>query len=537
MTDPGSRPERGSLARLHPIDGMLLRSTHLDRIQGYAASLSTALGRAGGHGVVSGYRVRLDPGRAAITVDPGLAVNGDGRPLLLETTATVDLSGLSPGPGDLRLVVATYAEVPFGQEEVYGELCGDPSAAPAPQHAYVSESARVEVRPVSVGSVDTADLTRRSQVADAWFERERQEAHPWIGADATPLTARDWADPPAEPRPAEVALALLLWTSKGWVLDTWTVRRERVDPPARRGWESRLGLRPWSVFLAQLLQFEDMLADALDHAAPRDATDEYVLGRLRTARSRLRRGRSASLRDVNEAMDALQAVQATQLRDLGIAELPPAGFLPVVPCRGSVEQQVTRLFGDSATLRFRRCPADAVPEAVEEARHRDRIALSGAGAVVEILVPHAGESEPSWVGFRRWAECTSGEPSCSHSDVVDVYLCTVDDVSEFVSTFLAAPELPPTPSATLREVTYPPGGWALPEGQEEIESWRSPAGGMTAVALTPSAGRLPLVAGRAVMLLHPFGGASAATVPEYRTRVWNELDHDVIVLVKPTGLS
>ncbi|WP_170246727.1 hypothetical protein, partial [Nonomuraea zeae] len=344
---------------------------------------------------------------------------------------------------------------------------------------------------------------------------------------------RDWADPPAEPRPAEVPVALLLWTSKGWVLDTWTVRRERVDPPARRGWESRLGLRPWNVFLAQLLQFEDMLSDAMRRAAPRDATDEYVLGRLRTAHSRLSRGRSASLRDVTEAMDAMEALQSTQLRDLGIVELPPAGFLPLVPGRGSAEQQVSRLFGGSATLRFRRCPADAVPEAVEEARHRDRIVLSDAGTAVEILIPRACGREPGWVGFRRLAECEYDEPS----DLVDVYLCTVGDVSAFVTSFLADPELPPVEWAMLREVAYPPGGWALPEGQEEIESWRSLTGEMAAVALTPSAGRLPLAAGRAAMLLDPFGRTPRGAMPDYHARVWDELDRDVIVLAKPVEIG
>jgi len=47
-----------------------------------------------------------------------------------------------------------------------------------------------------------------------------------------------------------------------WVLDAWIARRDLIATPPRDAWEWRLGLRPWAVFIAQVLQFQAQLAGA-----------------------------------------------------------------------------------------------------------------------------------------------------------------------------------------------------------------------------------------------------------------------------------
>jgi hypothetical protein len=39
-------------------------------------------------------------------------------------------------------------------------------------------------------------------------------------------------------------------------LDAWIGRRERIDTPAKRYWQWRMAMRPWDMFLAQILQFQ-----------------------------------------------------------------------------------------------------------------------------------------------------------------------------------------------------------------------------------------------------------------------------------------
>src|SRR5262249_51965268 len=51
-------------------------------------------------------------------------------------------------------------------------------------------------------------------------------------------------------------------------LDPWIVRRERMDAPSRRYWQWTMRMRPWNVFLAQMLQFQCQLADLLAGGSP-----------------------------------------------------------------------------------------------------------------------------------------------------------------------------------------------------------------------------------------------------------------------------
>ncbi|HEY6145541.1 MAG TPA: hypothetical protein VIV13_04660, partial [Solirubrobacterales bacterium] len=47
----------------------------------------------------------------------------------------------------------------------------------------------------------------------------------------------------------------------GWSVDVWAARRDRGDPSPARTWQYRLGMRPWDVYVAQILQFQAQLQD------------------------------------------------------------------------------------------------------------------------------------------------------------------------------------------------------------------------------------------------------------------------------------
>ena len=156
-------------------------------------------------------------------------------------------------------------------------------------------------------------------------------------------------------------------------LDAWMVRRERMEAPPRAYWAGGcMELRPWPVFLAQVLQFQCQLADVLTGPAPGGPADPCVdaaalLGESAQLLQGLRgvtqagleagRGRtglSASMAQVDDfrakvagllsGRDWLKAPAqgpARHLIDGGIVETPAAGYLPVnASAATSLRQQV-----------------------------------------------------------------------------------------------------------------------------------------------------------------------------------------------------
>ena len=137
------------IARLNPFDGLFLRAVHLQQIQLYAQALSRALGLAGGPGVVYGYGLALAsaPGEppSRLDVQPGLAVDADGRILLSESTIRVDL----PEPGQTLAwrVELVGKDEPFGQENSYGDICVDPCGAAVSTAPFVGEGVDEQAHP------------------------------------------------------------------------------------------------------------------------------------------------------------------------------------------------------------------------------------------------------------------------------------------------------------------------------------------------------------------------------------------------------
>jgi hypothetical protein len=422
------------IARLNPFDGLFLRAVHLQQIQLYAQALARALGIAGGPGVVHGFGLALAgaPGEppSLLTVRPGLAVDADGRILLSESTIAVDL----PGPGQTVVwrVELVDKEEPFGQENSYGDICVDPCEEGVSTAPFIGEGVDVRLSALTPPSgLDTASPSFRNRVASWYFERERRSGGPIIAASdrdaeseqGRPITGADWAAPTGAPS-GPVAIGLLLRTSQGFVLDVWAARRDRVQTPPETGWMNRLAMRPWPVFIAQLLQFQDQLGSAWPGTGGTTAPGQPMVTSVRAdVSSRLTEAlRLLHNRKLREPSDLLEnalavlhgdqaAAPVISLLELGFDELPPAGYLPAQ--RGFIYDRIPALFPEETGIVINTYRADTIVELVARAQHADRIPLTPDGGVwpprIEIMVPVPEpytdgrdlQTTRSWVAFRR----------------------------------------------------------------------------------------------------------------------------------------
>lgn len=354
--------------RLTATDGLLLRAEHLTRMQDYALSLAAGVGRGGGAGVDSGYELTLRVKEGDLVVGPGTARAGSGRPLILSRPTTVPL----PQSGETWVVTLVPDESRTAEvDQLIGDLCGDPCDGERATRPYLAEGVRVELVE-SVPAAPARPEQLRSTLASQYFDRESQRpgAHPGPPADLR--APAFWGVTGVPDTTDRVPIGLLFHSPTGeWGLDVWAARRDRMELPARRWWDEGLGLRPWPVFVAQVLQFQ-----------------------------------------------AHQAVTARgiNLDEAGFVELPSAGYLAIANERG-VEEQVAELFGAAVDPRICTASPAEIATALEQAQHLDRIPLTTADPKdrprVDILVPDgvvgAGD-RPSQVRFAS-AELTIEDPS------------------------------------------------------------------------------------------------------------------------------
>jgi hypothetical protein len=437
-------PGRTELTRLHYYDGKFLRADDLRAEQDYHRYLVELSNRGGGSGVVYGFDVARGSGDE-ITIGGGLAFDGEGRTLYMpgsfqvalhdliaatrgETTKAApeaggaafercvdakDGVGTPTGPGGFYVITIAHAEDACGEEDVYGKLCED-ACATSTDRPWLVEGVLVrahEFRPTkpypSSKVVQLGEKHVRSQLASAWFA---QETGPTLISGAG-LHSEAWCTGAPKPPNGEVAIAVLATLpSQPWV-DEWIVRRERMETPPRRFWDWTMSMRPWAVYLAQILQFQCQLVDALVPQPPGSGTDpcapyhqavdvaakylaqleEVAAGGTTMAMRRVEvlsqatnvfteLGGAAKFQKVFGQLKNVLAQAATPsqriLIDGGIVELPAAGYLPVTPgTTPPVEDQVRRLMGDGVDLRFCVVRHDYVAHALEEAQHMDRISL------------------------------------------------------------------------------------------------------------------------------------------------------------------
>ncbi len=470
-------PQPTPLTRLNYYDGKFLRADDLSREQDYVRHLVELSNQAGGAGVVHGFSTRLGANGDNLQLSPGLAIDPVGRVLLLPqavsmpiteviaesrrvagvadrpasghagtfedcvTAAAVSPSHVANGP-DLYLVSIAHVEALCGEETAFGSLC-DAACATATERPYRLEGIVVRIRPLVLttplaasNAVALDQRHLRSLVASAYYADEARRVACLVSKEG--LSLDTWCMGAAAQGGSDVPVAVLGRAgSTTTFLDAWTARRERMEAPPRRYWAWRMCMRPWDVFLAEVLQFQCQLPGALRPPADGGPADDpcrpsrEVLTDASRFLSDIQRDLGADTPSSNvpprlllEQVSLLKSrvesaivasVPAARTSRLliegGIVELPPAGYLPVTPSSTvTVNAQVRRLLGEGLDLRFCVCRPDYVAHALEAAQHLERISLlhgldhPDAKPAVDVLVPNGriiGEiSAPTGRGFQ-----------------------------------------------------------------------------------------------------------------------------------------
>ncbi|WP_406185694.1 hypothetical protein [Streptomyces sp. NBC_01006] len=176
-------------------------------------------------------------------------------------------------------------------------------------------------------------------------------------------------------------------------------------------------MRPWDAYTAQILQFQDQLAQVLGAAQPPAADLGPLLEQLALigeeqflkshTKDQLGREVARLVTGIGEGA-LIRPAQAGPgpytLQELGISELPPAGYLPFTPEPepSAAPAGIRALLGPQVDLRYCSCTLADVAQAVQEAQHRDRIRLDEPVGV-DILLPVGDGEAPvgDWVAFVR----------------------------------------------------------------------------------------------------------------------------------------
>jgi hypothetical protein len=441
----------GPIIRLNPAEGLFLKAEHLDQIQDYARALSLAVGLGTGTGVVYGYGLELVG--TSLTATAGLAVNAVGEPLqtgelLRLSVADDDLPALDPD-GFWVVEISPDADT-VGAENAYGAVCGDPCEGVDSIAPWARALVRLRIRPDVLPGLDGHPNTRRNWLASAYFERERRKGQPWLvpgerlpGAPGTvaALGSRPWIEPGTAPTEIGVPIGVLVRIDGALVVDTWTARRDIGGPPAERRWDGHLARRSWPVFLAQLLQLEDQLrSEAL---VPKVIDKRLVVDRRASAVEKFIAelpapvARWETVKELKAAWMTAEApyvvsVGDETLPDLGIAELPPAGYLGFTVDGVEGRAHLSRILGDKTLVDLTFCDvrADFVAGAVQAAQHLDRIPLDPASdprPKVDILVPSRSADLDGlktdaygWVAFVRHSAADCGEQPPGKPKLQDV---------------------------------------------------------------------------------------------------------------------
>lgn len=443
-------PSATPLTRLNYFDGKFLRASDLNAEQNYLRHLVRLSNQAGGSGVVHGFDLTLGGGGDTLELGPGLGINPDGRVLLLPQGLSINIqelidksqelekyfkqanvyatedfvecepTGAAPPvttthSNDLYLITICPAEALCGEEDVYGKLCEE-ACATSTDRPFAIEGLIVRAIPLLLQtplphSMIVPISTKahlRSRVASAYFEDERQRVASMISKFG--LEQITWCLG-AEPANGS-CLPIGVLARAGFTtvfLDAWIARRERMDSPPRRYWQWRMMMRPWDVFLAQILQFQCQLRDlfgggvvaedpcggartVIGEAAKKIAdlivvykelSDQQIFVETADGQSKaaVLKAKITELESMSQKLSATEKDMAIPsgnrlLISGGIIELPSAGYLPIAPDgKATVNQQVRKLMGEGVDLRFCIVRPDYVAHALEEAQHMERISL------------------------------------------------------------------------------------------------------------------------------------------------------------------
>lgn len=355
---------------------------------------------------------------------------------------------------DIYVIVICAAEALCGQEDVFGIACQD-ACVSSTDRPYRLDGIVLRAIPLQLVtpfphskavSIDST-LYLRSKVAHSYYADEVLKHPDAISREG--LLSGTWClGAGYDNGCCEVPLAVVARSGATTLfLDAWIARRERIDAPAKRYWQWKMMMRPQDVFLAQILQFQCQLS-GLFRQMPEDGSGDPCAranALLQEANARLVQllafyqavtqrftvtplvndgnASDGPLPTVEGGLQALLALQqqlqnagtASQIQstkfliDGGILELPSAGYLPILPNGGTVNEQVRRLLGQGVDLRFCIVRPDFVAHALEEAQHMERISLLQGlddpknRPKVDILVPNGEFIEqkltPAGIGF------------------------------------------------------------------------------------------------------------------------------------------
>jgi hypothetical protein len=522
-------PSPTPLTFLNYYDGKFLQASDLRQEQLATQTMIQLSNQAAGTpGPAYGFDITLGSSDI-LTLGPGLGTDPQGRVLYLPQSVDVPVSDLlasmqapggsgtgsqaasgatgngMPGAGanafqpcdlaasgssatpvsgsELYLVTLSAAEGLCGTDEIFGRLC-DAACVTAADRPWRIEGVLLGLVPLTLSHLATSTsvvLTQvhlRSQVASAYYAAEKAAGGSLISAAG--LAATTWCLGATAVGGDAIYLGVLARSGGSTIfLDEWTARRERIEASPRRYWAGRMAMRPWNVFLAQVLHFQCQLAEVLGSGG----TAGLVVNPLSQAMTLL--NRSATLIDeLEQGAPAAPAVPATAapaapapllaslpagsaleqaiadyrqqvsdvlarratasthtLIDGGIIELPPAGYLPIdLTTAAALEAQVSLLLGQGVDLRFCVMRHDEAGSEFTKGQHLDRIPLltglddPSQRQQVDILVPDGtwqtstgtAPTQPTitptldWVLFRRRIDVNCSPPS-QQLDTVALY--------------------------------------------------------------------------------------------------------------------
>ena len=431
-------PSNSPLKRLNYFDGKFLRASDLKDEQSYVRQLVRLSNQAGGSGAVHGFDLTLGGGDT-LNLGPGLGIDPQGRVLLLPQEVSMGIQELidlslkaqlakkkskeesgvfgdcvmisdtppinQAFPGELYLIVLFPAEALCGEEDVYGKLCEE-ACATSTDRPFAVEGLIVRAVPLVLQTpllqskivTITSKPYLRSRVASAYFEDERLRVASMISKFG--LAQEVWCLGAEAAGGNGLPIGVIARAGETTIfLDAWIARRERMDTPPRRYWQWRMMMRPWDVYMAQILQFQCQLRDLFDGDFTPEAEDpcgdaKTVLGEAAKKLADFLQAHKELSTDSAFQADLLQLETMSQKLTLteqgmkvvpignrwlikgGILTTPSAAYLPVQPNGNiSVNEQVTKMMGEGVDLRFCIVRPDFVAHALEEAQHMERISL------------------------------------------------------------------------------------------------------------------------------------------------------------------
>ncbi|ODS25043.1 hypothetical protein AB835_00625 [Candidatus Endobugula sertula] len=306
------------LKRLNYFDGKFLRAPDLITEQQALLNQIRISNQAGGYGIVHGYDCTL-VGNDTLTLSGGLAIDAEGRVLLLNDSIDIDIAELietsrhtgaenntssnktdskalisaefddcilrvnneavsstSSDSTDMYLISLHHIEAYCGEEDVYGKLCSE-ACSTSTNRSYIIEGIEVRATPLNLSTllkqssaVPLSEQHLRSRIAAAYYEEERLTLTSHISAQG--LSSSIWCLGAEAQTRTGVPIAVLGRSGNTTAfLDAWIARRERMEAPPRHYWAGRLRLRSWNIFLAQILQFQCQLRHCLSHAREPDS--------------------------------------------------------------------------------------------------------------------------------------------------------------------------------------------------------------------------------------------------------------------------